>query len=105
MKVTLLRTEEFNDWLNSEKEKSQAQVEKRLLNIQDHDHFGDSKDLGEGLAELKWKNGRRVYYALSIDAQGKTCILVLGGNKNGQDHDIKEARKIIAKLSTSSDQT
>jgi len=44
--------------------------------------------------ELKWKNGRRVYYA---DIPEKKILLLLGGNKNGQDKDIRQAKKIFNK--------
>lgn len=44
--------------------------------------------------ELKWVGGRRIYYAY-LPAQ--KILLLLGGNKNGQDKDIKQAKKIYAK--------
>lgn len=55
------------------------------------------KDLGDFLSELKWVNGRRVYYAIMEDDSGELTLVILGGNKNGQDSDIKKARKILKK--------
>jgi putative addiction module killer protein len=68
-----------------------------LAIIEEHGHFGNVKDLGDFLSELKWSNGRRVYYSIVEDDSGDLTLLVLGGNKNGQDSDIKKARKILKK--------
>lgn len=46
------------------------------------------------MCELRWKNGRRVYYA---EIPEKQIILLLGGNKNGQDKDIRRAKRIFNK--------
>jgi len=59
-------------------------------------YFGDSRSLGEGLFELKWKNGMRVYY--SRKRIGKIDTIVLwGGFKGTQTTDIKKARSIKAR--------
>ena len=58
-------TPEFEKWLDGEAEKSKAQIEARLKNIKLYGHFGDWKSLGERLSELRWKNGRRVYYTVT----------------------------------------
>lgn len=47
------RTDEFEEWLDSLTIKEQAQVDARLQRIEEYGHFGDAKDLGEGLAELR----------------------------------------------------
>jgi len=94
--VKLLRVPEFSEWLDAESSKSQAQIDARLRKIEESNYFGDSRDLGDGLAELKWKNGRRVYFAMSRDINDRIVILILGGNKNGQEKDIRTARKILA---------
>ncbi len=58
------RTDEFRKWFAKQTEKSKAQIDARLKNIELHSYFGDHKSLGEKLLELRWKNGRRVYYTL-----------------------------------------
>lgn len=93
--VRLLRLPEFLEWFEAESSKSQAQVDVRLSRIEESSHFGDSRDLGDGLAELKWKNGRRVYFSMIRDEKDRVVVLILGGNKNGQDKDIRKARKIL----------
>jgi len=87
------KTPEYNDWIVKETAKSRVQIADRLMNIEDYGHFGDHReDLGEGVCELKWKNGRRVYYAFIPE---KNIVLLLGGNKNGQSKDIVKAKKIF----------
>jgi len=44
--------------------------------------------------ELKFNDGRRIYYACIPD---KNLLLLLGGNKNGQDKDIEKAKNIFIK--------
>lgn len=91
-KYTLYRTCEFQDWLDEETLKSQAQIDDRLFKIRDEGYFGDHKYLSTGIWELKWVNGRRLYYAYLAELN---LILLLGGNKNGQSKDIAKAKKIF----------
>lgn len=95
--MRLKRTSEYIEWYESQRPKDKAQIAKRLANIEIHGHFGEKKDLGDFLSELKWVNGRRVYYSLMEEDQGNLTLLVLGGNKNGQNSDIKKAKKILKK--------
>lgn len=97
--MRLKRTTEYIEWYLSQRPKEKAQIAKRLANIEDNDHFGLNKDLGNFLIELKWANGRRIYYSIMEDQNGDLLLLILGGNKNGQSSDIKKARKILKKYS------
>jgi len=98
MIMRLKRTPEYIEWYEAQRPKEKAQIAKRLGNIEEYGHFGDVKDLGDFLSELKWVNGRRVYYSIMEDNSGDLTLLILGGNKNGQDSDIKKARKILKKF-------
>ena len=90
--MQVIRSTEFEHWLRAESAKIQALVESRIFRIEHYDHFGDAKHLGEGLAELRWKNGLRVYFA----RVGKRVVLILnGGGKNDQKNDIKKARVLL----------
>jgi putative addiction module killer protein len=91
------RTDEFEEWLDSLTIKEQAQVDARLQRIEEYGHFGDAKDLGEGLAELRWPNGRRVYFTRVVDDRGKLVLVLLGGLKNAQKKDIQQARLLVRK--------
>lgn len=54
-------------------------------------HFGNYRDLGEGLYEMKesYGPGYRVYF--SID-KGEIILLLIGGSKRTQESDIQKAR-------------
>lgn len=88
---------EFNEWVEEQTEKSKAQIDARLKNIELYNYFGDHKSLGHELLELRWKNGRRVYYTLILKEE--LTIILLGGLKNAQQKDIKKARKILERES------
>lgn len=86
-------TREFDEWLEKQPAKSQLQILDRLSNIREYGHFGDHKDVNDNVwGELKWSNGRRVYYSYIPE---KKILVLLGGNKNGQDKDIRKAKKIL----------
>lgn len=88
-KYSILKTPEFEHWLDELSEKIKTIVLSRL-DMVSIGHFGDHKRF-EGLLELRWKNGTRVYgffWGSSI------VVAVYGGNKNGQSRDIKKAKKI-----------
>ena len=91
---TIYNAPEYDEWLNGQPAKSQMQVRSRISYIQDEGYFGDHKEVGDGVWELRWKNGRRIYY---VDIPERKILLLLGGNKNGQDKDIRQAKKIFNK--------
>ena len=90
----LIKAPEFEEWYDEQPLKSKFQIDDRLLRIVEDGHFGVHKDLTEEVSELKWDNGRRVYYAYLAK---QNILLLLGGNKNGQDKDIRKAKKIFRK--------
>lgn len=86
---TVIKMSEFELWLGSQPPKTKAIVLARLDMIA-VGHFGDHKRF-DGLVELRWKNGIRVYAFF----YGRCVIVVLyGGNKNAQNKDIKKAKRI-----------
>ena len=89
--MNIKKTPEFMEWFLAESIKSRFQIEARFKRISTYCYFGDFKNLGSKLFELRWKNGRRIYFTLDQN----NCVVLLGGNKNGQVKDIKEARKIL----------
>lgn len=84
----------YQEWFDDQTPKFKAQIEKRLLNIQNEGHFGHAKQLAKNLAEIKFNNGSRIYFTVKED-NGKVVVLLLGGNKNGQDKDIKKAKSFL----------
>lgn len=97
---TIYNAPEYDEWLDEQPAKSQVQIRQRVSYIQDEGHFGDHKDVDDHVWELRWKNGRRVYYAYIPEQK---ILLLLGGNKNGQDKDIRQAKKILCKHVTTED--
>jgi len=89
---TFRQHEFYLRWLQKQTPKSQRQIDSRLQKIELHNHFGHVRDLGDGLAELKFNDGRRIYFSVT----GINDItLILGGNKNGQEKVIKKAKKLL----------
>ena len=90
MTYSIETTTEFNEWFEGQDEKVKGLVRARFSRIELAGHFGTVKYLDDGVYELKWKNGLRVYFGYLE----KTKVLVLlGGNKNGQNKDIKKNPK------------
>lgn len=98
------RTPEFEEWMRNLSARIQMQIFKRLAKIEHYGHFGDHKSVSfyeKGLLkdviwELRWDDGKRVYYAY---IPKKRILLLLGGNKNGQDKDVTQAKSIFIKAS------
>ncbi len=84
---------QYEEWLQTQTEKSRLQIEKRLDKVKEG-YFGHIRDLDDGLIELKFNDGRRIYYTI---IPVNNVILLLGGGKNGQNSDIKKAKNIIEK--------
>lgn len=95
--VALLKTEEYSHWFEAQPPKVRAQIDSRLQNIREHGHYGHVRRLSTVLFEIKFNNGNRIYCTERV-IDGKTVILILGGNKNGQDKDIRLAQKIAEKI-------
>ncbi|MBI2519292.1 MAG: hypothetical protein HYV97_02695 [Bdellovibrio sp.] len=57
-------TTEYINWFNKQTAKEQAQIQARIARIRIDGHFGVAKKLAKSLAELKWGNGRRIYFTL-----------------------------------------
>ncbi len=93
------RAPEFREWFDEQTEKIKVQIDDRLSKIQDEGHFGDHKSVSDDgeVWELKWKNGRRIYYAYIPE---KKILVLLGGNKNGQEKDIRKAKSLYKKYTS-----
>jgi putative addiction module killer protein len=93
VKVVVLTTEELDSWMAGLPVKHRIAILARLDHVS-IGHFGDHKRF-EGLIELHWRNGTRVY----LTHWGREVMVVLiGGNKNGQSRDIKKAKKIRGEI-------
>lgn len=86
-------TSEFDSWLRDQSAMTLGLIRTRLARIELSDHFGTVKSVGDGVSELKWKNGLRVYFAY---LERKKIIILLGGTKHGQEKDIKKAKSLLS---------
>ena len=93
--IQVLRLPDFMEWFHCLDPKGRAQVDARILRIQEESYFGDAKYLNDGLIELRWKSGRRVYFARFHNKDRELIVLIIGGNKNGQKKDIAKARVLL----------
>lgn len=93
--IYVKESDEYLEWLKALTKKEQVKVKARISRIENDEHFGAVKNLGEGLAELKWTNGWRVYF---VSIGYKTILLISGGHKNEQEKDIKKARIYIRRI-------
>ena len=98
----LVSTDEFLEWKENENSRSQYQIDARLAKIRFDGYFGNYKsvsheekgELKDQVWELKFNDGRRIYFAFIPE---KNILLLLGGNKNGQEKDIKKAKNLFLK--------
>ena len=94
MAYRILQTEEFQKWFEEQNLKTQLIITARLERLQVEGHWGFVNHF-DGLIELKWTSGMRIYTTLV----GNTLVVILlGGNKNGQGKDIKKAKNILQKV-------
>lgn len=94
---TINQTGEFQDWLRSVKDKTAKGAIIGRINRATLGNFGDHKDLGDGVSEMRVDVGQgyRVYYA----REGRVVyLLICGGDKSTQDRDIKHAKVIWAQF-------
>jgi putative component of toxin-antitoxin plasmid stabilization module len=50
--IRIFRAEEYIEWFEQQTEKSKVQIDDRLSKIQNHEHFGDHRYVGEASAEV-----------------------------------------------------
>ena len=95
--IEVKKAKDYLDWFNDLNIKERAQIKSRIHRIEEFEHFGDVKNLDDGLAELRWKNGWRVYFA---KMGNKKIVLIIGGHKNEQEKNIKKARILLRRLTS-----
>ena len=92
------KTDEFDKWLRKLKDlRAKAKILFRIQKLENDEHFGECKPVGDGISELKINiaKGYRVYFK---EQDGKIILLLLGGNKSTQEKDIKKAKEIWKRL-------
>lgn len=92
------KTEEFDKWLKKLNDlKAKAKVLFRIQKLENDEHFGDFKPVGDGILEIRinYAKGYRIYLKEKND---KLIILLIGGEKSTQDRDIKKAKLIWKRI-------
>lgn len=82
----------FEQWLNGLRDRqARARINVRLARVR-LGNLGDTRDVGEGIHELKidYGPGYRLYFA---NAGASLLLLLCGGDKGTQAADIKRAKK------------
>ncbi len=92
------KTTEFDKWFRKLKDlKAKAKILFRIQKLENEEHFGEWKSVGNGINELKinYSKGYRVYFK---EKDGKIIILLIGGDKSTQQKDIEKANAVWKKL-------
>ena len=92
------KTVEFDKWLRKLKDlRAKAKILFRIQKLENDEHFGDCKPVGNGIRELRinFARGYRIYFK---EKDGKIIILLIGGDKSTQQEDIEKAKEILDKL-------
>ena len=89
----LIQTTHFSRWLGGLKDhRAKAAIVFRLKQVA-AGHWGDVKNVGGGVSELRWHigPGYRVYFT----RRGEHLVLLLaGGDKSSQTRDIAKAQEL-----------
>ncbi|MFI5362243.1 MAG: hypothetical protein ACHQ49_09765 [Elusimicrobiota bacterium] len=93
---TLRRTRDFARWYAAQVANDRGRIDARLDALR-VGHFGVSRNLGDGLFELKWKNGLRVYFSRKRVA-GVDILVLWGGFKGSQAGDIAKSRRLKSRF-------
>ncbi|MDH3000836.1 hypothetical protein A1D23_02140 [Chelonobacter oris] len=91
----ILRSETFNKWFAKLKDKMAVALIIRRLDRAKLGNFGDHKFLGGEVYEMRIDTGKgyRIYYAREGEV---TYLLISGGDKTTQQHDIALAKQLWA---------
>jgi len=92
------KTVEFDKWLRKLRDlRVKSKMLFRIQKLENDEHFGDSKPVGDGINELRinYAKAYRIYFK---EKDGKIIILLIGGDKSTQQRDIVKAKEIWSKL-------
>lgn len=93
MEYELIASTEYQQWFAGLRDsKVRKLVTNRLFRLQ-AGHFGDCKPVGNGVHEMRffYGAGYRIYYAREGEC---LIVLLVGGDKSSQQHNIEKAKKI-----------
>lgn len=91
------KTKIFTDWFNSLKDQTAKNKIRIRIDRIELGNLGDHHSIGDGVSELRitYGPGYRIYYVI----RGREIIILLcGGDKSGQNRDIKRAKKLAQEV-------
>lgn len=90
--LTLKGLSPFGKWYKKLDKTLQIKVDARIQRLKTLNSFGDHKNLGQGVHELRFlsKSGLRIYFAKEDD---QIILLLIGGNKSSQSRNIEKAKE------------
>ena len=92
------KTNEFDKWFRKLNDlKAKAKILFRIQKLENDEHFGDCKPVGNGITELRidYAKGYRIYFK---EINGKIIILLIGGDKSTQQKDIDKAKELAKQI-------
>ena len=95
--LELRKTDRFDTWLRHLKDlRARARIQTRLDRLA-LGNPGDARPVGEGVSELRvdYGPGYRIYY---VRHGASVIVLLCGGDKRTQSHDIKTAKSMAREL-------
>jgi len=95
--IEIRQTEVFANWLaNLRDRKAKARVQVRIDRMETG-NFGDVAPVGQGVSEMRifYGPGYRVYF---VQKGTVVIILLCGGDKSTQSHDINKAKELANQL-------
>jgi len=90
-------TNDYDKWFRKLRDASgKIKILARLARVE-NGNFGDHKQLGDELFELRifFGPGYRIYYTIR---DGRIVLLLVGGDKSTQKKDIKKAEALLEEL-------
>jgi putative addiction module killer protein len=96
---TILTTETFNRWFDGLRDnRAKRRIQARIDRAEDG-NLGDCKPVGEGVSEMRvdYGPGYRLYFIQRGDGF-EIVVLLAGGDKSTQAHDIKTALQLARNL-------
>lgn len=95
--LEIRQTAAYSEWFESLRDraaKTRIDIRIRRLSL---GNFGDANPIGEGVSELRVHFGPG--YRLYFTQRGKEIVILLvGGDRSSQDHDIKLAKMLANQL-------
>jgi len=91
---SILRTNAFDLWLTKLKDpRGKARIIERIRSAE-RGNFGDCEPVGLGVSEMRihFGPGYRVYFTRTGNV---VYVLLCGGTKRGQQHDIAKAQEMV----------